>query len=96
MKKMGQSKMDDKKTCNTVEDIVQEMIQLRKDQGISQQQLEQLTGVRQPIISRMEAGRSTPDIDTIMRLLTPLGKCLAIVDRPRAAPSAGTRTGNKS
>ncbi len=87
--------MDDQKPCNTVEDIVQEMIQLRKDRGMSQQRLEQLTGVRQPIISRMEAGRSTPDIDTIMRLLEPLGKCLAIVDRSKVAPIADTRTGNK-
>ena len=54
-------------------------IQARQEQGLTQKQLEELSGVKQPVIARMERGTSTPSVSTIMKLLTPLGKKLAIV-----------------
>ena len=55
------------------------MIKARQEQGISQKQLEELSGVKQPIIARMEKGSTSPQIDTILKVLAPLGKTLAIV-----------------
>ena len=52
---------------------------LRKEQGISQRQLEALSGVKQPQIARMERGDANPQLDTILKVLAPLGKTLAIV-----------------
>lgn len=57
----------------------QEMIKARKEKGISQKKLEELSGVKQPIIARMEKGTTSPQIDTIPKILLPLGKTLAIV-----------------
>ncbi|MCL2049590.1 MAG: helix-turn-helix transcriptional regulator [Defluviitaleaceae bacterium] len=59
--------------------IIGELIKARQEKNISQRELEQLSGVKQPIISRMEAGETSPQLDTILRLLAPLGKTLAVV-----------------
>ena len=59
--------------------LIGELIKARQERGISQKKLEELSGVKQPIIARMEKGTTNPQIDTILKVLTPLGKTLAIV-----------------
>ena len=59
--------------------LIGELIKARQDNGISQKKLEELSGVKQPIIARMERGSSVPQLDTVLKLLAPLGKTLAIV-----------------
>lgn len=59
--------------------LIGELIKARKEKGISQKQLEELSGVKQPIIARMERGITSPQIDTILKVLAPLGMTLAIV-----------------
>ena len=59
--------------------IMTELIEARHEKGISQKKLEELSGVKQPIIARMEKGSTSPQIDTILKVLAPLGKTLAIV-----------------
>ena len=59
--------------------LITELIQARQEQGLTQKQLEELSGVKQPVIARMERGTSNPSVSTIMKLLAPLGKKLAIV-----------------
>lgn len=59
--------------------LIGELIKARTEKGISQRKLEELSGVKQPIISRMENGTTDPHIGTILKLLAPLGKTLAIV-----------------
>ena len=49
------------------------------EKGISQKKLEELSGVKQPVIARMEKGVTSPQLDTILKVLAPLGKTLAIV-----------------
>lgn len=59
--------------------IIGEIIKARQEQGISQKKLEELSGVKQPIIARMEKGYTSPQISTILKILAPLGKTLAVV-----------------
>ncbi len=59
--------------------LIGELIKARQEKGLSQKQLEELSGVKQPIIARMEKGSTNPQIDTILKVLLPLGKTLAIV-----------------
>jgi len=59
--------------------IISELITARNEKRISQRELEQLSGVKQPIISRMESGETSPQLDTVLRVLAPLGKTLAVV-----------------
>ena len=58
-----------------------EMVKARNDYGVTQKELEALSGVRQPIIARMEKGNTCPQIDTILKILAPMGKTLAIIPK---------------
>lgn len=59
--------------------FIGELIKARHEKGLSQKKLEELSGVKQPIIARMEKGQTSPQLDTILKVLAPLGKTLAIV-----------------
>jgi predicted XRE-type DNA-binding protein len=59
--------------------IILEIINARKEKGITQKELEKLSGVKQPAIARLEQGTSDVRIDTILKVLAPLGKTLAVV-----------------
>lgn len=60
--------------------LIGELVKARKERGLSQKQLEELTGVKQPVIARMENGSTTPNLSTILKVLAPLGKTLYIGD----------------
>ena len=59
--------------------LIGELIKARQEHGISQKRLEEMSGVKQPIIARMEKGYTSPQLDTLLKVLAPLGKTLAIV-----------------
>lgn len=59
--------------------LISELIKARQEKGITQKDLEKLSGVRQPIIARMETGETSPQVDTMIKVLAPLGYKLAIV-----------------
>lgn len=59
--------------------LIGELIKARKESGLSQRELGELSGVKQPIIARMEKGDNVPNLDTVIKVLAPLGKTLAIV-----------------
>ena len=60
-----------------------EIANARAEMGISQKKLEAMSGVKQPIIARMEKGYTSPQLDTVLKVLAPLGKTLYIGDLPR-------------
>jgi len=60
-------------------ELVSEVIRLRQEKGLTQKQLEQLSGVKQPVIARIETGVNIPQLATVIKLLEPLGKTLAVV-----------------
>jgi DNA-binding XRE family transcriptional regulator len=62
--------------------IIGELIKARREKGITQKQLEELSGVRQPVIARMEKGNN-PQLDTVLKVLAPLGKTLSVVPLPQ-------------
>ena len=64
--------------------LMTELAHTRHDKGISQRKLEELSGVKQPVIARMENGTNSPQLDTVLRVLGALGKTLAIVPFERA------------
>lgn len=60
--------------------LIGEMIQIRKEKGISQRQLGEMSGVKQPVIARMENGNAIPNLNTVLKVLASLGKRLYIGD----------------
>ena len=59
--------------------LIGELIKARNERGVTQKQLEEMSGVSQPVIARLERGTTSPKISTVLKLLAPLGKKLAIV-----------------
>lgn len=59
--------------------LIGELIRARQEKGFSQKKLEELSGVKQPVIARMERGVTSPQLDTVLKVLAPLGKTLAVV-----------------
>lgn len=58
--------------------LIGKLIEAREKQGISQRELAQLSGLKQPAIARLESMRAMPQIDTLFRVLQPLGYTLSI------------------
>ena len=59
--------------------LIGKMIEAREQRGLSQRELAKLCGVKQPAIARLESLKTTPQIDTLFKILAPLGYTLAIV-----------------
>lgn len=58
--------------------LIGKMIEAREAKGISQRELAELSGVKQPAIARIESMKTTPQIDTLLKVLAPLGYTLSI------------------
>ena len=67
--------------------LVGELIDARQKHGLTQKQLEEASGVKQPVIARLERCTTDPQLSTVLKLLQPLGKTLAIV--PLAKSKSG-------
>lgn len=59
--------------------VISALVEARNEKGLSQRELEELTGIKQPQLARLEAGKGNPTLTTLIKLLVPLGKKLAVV-----------------
>ncbi|MDE7334100.1 MAG: helix-turn-helix domain-containing protein [Lachnospiraceae bacterium] len=59
-------------------DLIGKMIEAREKKGLLQRDLAELSGVKQPAIARLESMKSVPQIDTLLKILAPLGYTLSI------------------
>jgi ribosome-binding protein aMBF1 (putative translation factor) len=55
------------------------LIRLRNKLNLSQKDVSELSGVKQPMIARIESGKVNVRVDTLNKMLKPLGYKLAIV-----------------
>jgi len=60
-------------------ELIGKMIEAREEKGISQRELAEMSGVKQPAIARLESMKTTPQIDTLFKILNPLGYTISIV-----------------
>ena len=60
-------------------DLADKLIEAREQKGISQKRLAEMSGLKQPAIARLERMQTMPQIDTLQKVLKPLGYKLAIV-----------------
>ncbi len=64
-----------------VVELIGKMIEVREAKGLTQEQLAEAAGLKQSAVARLERMKATPQIDTLFKLLTPMGYKLAIVPR---------------
>ncbi len=66
-------------------DLIRTMVAIREEQGLSQAELESKCNVKQPLIARMEKAVHSPQIDSLLKVLVPLGYKLQIVPMEKKA-----------
>ncbi len=59
--------------------LIGKIIEAREQKGITQKELAEMAGLKQSDVAGLESLKSTPQIDTIFKLLEPLGYTLTIV-----------------
>lgn len=63
------------------EKLIQTIIESRKTRGLSQKELAQLTGIKQPAIARIESGAHSPQINTLINIVEALDLKLTITPK---------------
>lgn len=59
--------------------VIGKLIEARHEQKMSQRELAGISGIKQPVIARIESGKSSPQLSTLIKMLQPLGYTLDIV-----------------
>ena len=62
-----------------VNKIISQIVARRIELGLSQRDLAILTGIKQPAIARLESFRAVPRLDTILKIIEPLGLELKLI-----------------
>lgn len=70
---------EDKSTIDLEKDLIRTMVVIREEKGLTQSQLAEICNVKQPVIARLESSVHSPQIDSLLKILTPLGYTLQIV-----------------
>ena len=70
---------EDREQINLEVALIGKMVEAREARGLSQRELAEISGVKQPAIARIESMKSTPQLDTLLKVLVPLGYTLKIV-----------------
>ena len=60
--------------------LIGEVIKLREKSGYTQRELEKISGIKQPVIARMENYSTNPDLKTLIKILSAFNKTLYIGD----------------
>jgi ribosome-binding protein aMBF1 (putative translation factor) len=69
-------------------ELIGKLIAAREEKGLTQEQLAAAAGVKQSAVARLESLKATPQIDTLFKMLTPMGYKLTIVPTDERAQSA--------
>lgn len=60
------------------EDVVRQLKEVRKSEGITQEHLAELVGTKKSNISRLESGRYNPSLDFLVKVADGLGKQISV------------------
>ena len=69
---------DYKEYAESLAEIVGAMIRQRNAMGISQRELAAMCNMPQSSVARIESLKTTPNLDTILKLFEPLGLALTV------------------
>lgn len=50
----------------------------RKERGLTQQEVAEISGVKRPNIARLEGGKHSPTVDMLARVADSMGMCLEL------------------
>ena len=59
-------------------DLIRTLVLIREEQGLTQAELARKCNMKQPVIARLETATHSPQIDSLLKVLVPLGYTLKI------------------
>ncbi len=74
---------NEKENIEIIVDIISAIIKRRQELNITQRELEKITGIKQPAIARIESLEVIPRIDTLLKILNPLGLKIKIISKEK-------------
>ena len=63
---------------NSTTEVVKELVTERKRQGMTQQELADITGIQPPNLARIESGKHIPTLVVLEKYVSALGKHIEI------------------
>lgn len=75
---------DCKKALEEMEEIagiISAVIKQRQSLGLSQRELASMCSMPQSSVARMESLKTTPNLDTLLRIMQPLGLTLSVIQK---------------
>jgi len=76
---------EEEEMINLEKSLITAVVNAREESGLTQKQLSELCGVKQPVIARLESAAHSPQINSIIKILKPLGYTLAVVKEQQIA-----------
>jgi DNA-binding XRE family transcriptional regulator len=76
----------DNKELDFALELVSEIVKRRMELGLTQSDLARISGVKQPAIARLENLGAIPRIDTLMKIIGPLGLKIKLVRNESSCP----------
>lgn len=70
---------EDIKVIQAKAKLLGEIIDARQELQLTQKKLEALSGIKQPMIAKIENGNVNPSLDSLLRLLVSMGKTIKVV-----------------
>jgi ribosome-binding protein aMBF1 (putative translation factor) len=70
---------EEKIEVDLISEIITQIIKRRQELGMSQRDLEKFTGIKQEAICRIEKMKNVPQLDTLIKIMEPLGLKLTVV-----------------
>ena len=78
VKKVGPDAKRDIEEMENIAAIVSKMVEKRNDLGITQRDLAAMCGIPQSSVARIESFQTTPNLDTLLKIMQPLGLKLVV------------------
>lgn len=70
---------EDEQVIQIEKELIKTMVKIREEKELTQSELAKICGVKQPVIARLEKAVHSPQLDSLLRVLVPMGYSLQIV-----------------
>lgn len=71
--------VEDENLIELEKEIIRAMVRIREEKGVTQAQLADMCGMKQPVIARLEKNTHSPQLDSLLKVLTSMGYTLKVV-----------------
>lgn len=78
VKSIDPEEKKDIEEIETIAEIIGAVIEQRKSMGLSQRELAEQCGMPQSSVARIESFKTTPNVETLLRIMQPLGLKLTV------------------